>query len=66
MVLQSKVINHGTICRLELDEMESVGEGKLRILHHVDRAKVKDYDQEVMKNFLAFNQYGRTKGSGSS
>ena len=42
-VLQRKVINHGTICKLESDGMGSVGEGKLRILHHVDRGKVDDY-----------------------
>ena len=42
-VLQSKVINHGTIYKLESDGMESVGEGQLRILHHVDKGKVDDY-----------------------
>lgn len=42
-VLQSKVINHGTIYMLESDGMEFVGEGKLRILHHAGRGKVDDY-----------------------
>ena len=42
---QSKVLKYGTIHRLESDGMESMGEGKLRILHHVDRGKIDDYCQ---------------------
>ena len=43
MVSQSKVIKHGIIHRLESGGMESMGEGQLRILHHVDRGKMDDY-----------------------
>ncbi len=66
MVLQSRVINHGTIQKLKSGGMESVGEGKLRMLHHVDRGKLNDYDQEAIKNFLALNQYVRNRGNRSS
>ena len=43
MASQSKVLKYGTIYRLESDGMESMGEGKLRILHHVDRGKMDEY-----------------------
>ena len=52
-VLQSKVINHGTIYMLESNGMESVGEGQLRILYHADRGKVDEHCQGAVKNSLA-------------
>jgi len=42
-VSQSKVLTYGTIHRLNSDGMESMGEGELRIFHHVDRGKIADY-----------------------
>ena len=41
--------------------MESMVGGQLRNLQHADRKKVNDCDQEAIKNFLALNQYARTR-----
>jgi len=51
-VLQSKVIDHWTIFKLELGEMESGSEGQLIILHHANRGKVDEYYQGAIKNSL--------------
>jgi len=50
--LQSKIINHGAIFKLDLDEMESGDERQLRIFHHVNRGKVGKYYQGAVKNSL--------------
>ena len=65
-LLQSKVLKHGTIDKLESDGMESTGEGKLRILHHVDREKMDDYGQGAIKNSSAGIQDERTRGNMSN
>jgi len=66
MVSQSKIIKHGTIHRQESGGMESMGEGKLRILHHVDRGKMANYCQEAIKNSLANIQDERIRGNNSN
>jgi len=63
---QSKVFENGTIYRLKSDGMESMGEGQLRILHHVDRGKMDEYFQGAIKNSLANIQDERTRGNMSN
>ena len=50
--LQSKIISHGTIFKLESGEMESGDERKSRIFHHANRGKVGKYYQGAVKNSL--------------
>ena len=49
--LQSRVISHGTICKLKLDGMGSRNERKLRIFHYANRGKVNEYHLEAINNF---------------
>jgi len=50
--LQSKIIKHGTIFKLESGEMESGDERQLRICHHANKRKVDKYYQGEAKNSL--------------
>jgi len=42
-----------------------MGEGQLRIFHHVERGKVDDYCQGEIKNSLTSFQDERTRGNRS-
>ena len=50
--LQSRIIKHGTIFKLEKDEMESANERQLRIFHYSNRGKVCKYYEGAIKNSL--------------